>query len=113
MTYDSTLARGVSVVAANFLFHRVEGKYMDTSESISALDEAVTGFAQKCGDAGSIITGWALSVSFMHPSRPGSDGYLTAHSAGLPHHTQLGLFYSAIEEMKTTSLMNQLRRSSE
>ena len=86
---------------------------MNTTESTKVLDDSVTEFVQECGDDGSIITGWALRVSIVHPARPGSDGYLTAHSAGLPHHTQLGLLYSAIEEMKVGVLMNQLGQAGE
>lgn len=86
---------------------------MKTTEAIKMLEDAVTELAQECGDDGSIVTGWALSVSVLHPARPGSDGYLSAHSAGLPHHTQLGLLYSAIEEINAGFLMNQLGKASE
>ena len=83
---------------------------MKTDEALSTLDEAVGAFAKEGGDEGSILTGWVLSVSVMHPSMPGSDGYFSAHSPGLPYHTQMGLFHSALEEMKTTVMMNHLER---
>ena len=87
-----------------------KGPSMKTDEMLATLDEAVGAFAKEGGDQGSIVTGWVLSVSVMHPSMPGSDGYFSAHSPGLPHHTQMGLFHSALEEMKTTVMMNHLER---
>ena len=83
---------------------------MKTDEALSTLDEAVGAFAKEGGDEGAILTGWVLSVSVMHPSMPGSDGYFSAHSPGLPHHTQMGLFHSALEEMKTAVMVNHLGR---
>lgn len=81
---------------------------MDSSEANTALDSAICTFSNTHGDTGAMVTGWVLSVSVVHPALPGSDGYFSTHSPGLPHHSQLGLHHSALDEMKTTVMVNHL-----
>jgi len=82
---------------------------MESSPAVHALDTAIGAFAEADGDQGAIVTGWVLNVSVVHPSLPGSDGYFSAHSPGLPYHSQLGLLHSALEEMKTTVMAHHLK----
>lgn len=89
--------------------HLPERLSMDSTEAHKALDSAISTFSDIDGDAGALVTGWVLSVSVVHPSLPGSDGYFSSHSPGLPYHSQLGLHHSALEEMKTTVMTNHLK----
>jgi hypothetical protein len=82
---------------------------MESSPALTVLDHTISTFADADCDTGAIVTGWTLSVSVVHPAIPGSDGYFVAHSPGLPYHSQLGLLHSALDEMKTTILVNHLK----
>jgi hypothetical protein len=82
---------------------------MESSPTLTVLDDTISSFVDADCDAGAVVTGWTLSVSVVHPALPGSDGYFVVHSPGLPYHSQLGLLHSALDEMNTTSLVNHLK----
>jgi hypothetical protein len=81
---------------------------MKTNEALAELDKAISAYSEAGGDQGAIVTGWVLSLSVMHPSLPGSDGYFATNSPGLPYHSQLGLLHAALEDKKATVLSNML-----
>jgi hypothetical protein len=79
---------------------------MESQAAKQRLDDAIADYVRATGDDGAILTGWVLSGSVQHPSTPGSDGYFTDHSQGLPYHSQLGLLMTSIQEKKNTVLVN-------
>ena len=79
---------------------------MKSEAAKQRLDDAIAGYVRATGDEGAILTGWVLSGSVQHPSVPGSDGYFTDNSPGLPYHSQLGLLMTSIQEKKNTVLVN-------
>ena len=79
---------------------------MEPQAAKQRLDDAIADYVRATGDDGAILTGWVLSGSVQHPSVPGSDGYFTDNSQGLPYHSQLGLLMTSIQEKKNTVLVN-------
>ncbi len=82
---------------------------MTKNSAQGALDDAVRHYVKERGDGSDVVTGWVLTTSVKHPSLPNSDGYMTEHSPGLPHHAQLGLLFTAADEKKNSILANILK----
>ena len=72
-----------------------------------SLDDAIGDVVQQ-GDPGAIVTGWVISVSVKHQNMPQGDGYIYLHSEGLPHHSQIGLLQTALDDKSNTILVNTL-----
>lgn len=75
---------------------------MDTNK----IDEAVNDYVRESGD-GVFTTGWILVASVSSPSHDIgiSDGYFTITSDGLPHHTQLGLLKTCLDDKAAQALL--------
>ena len=72
-----------------------------------SLDDAIGDVVQQ-GDPGAIVTGWVINVSVKHQNMPKGDGYIYLHSEALPHHSQIGLLHTALEDKSHTILVNTL-----
>ena len=72
-----------------------------------SLDDTIGEVVQQ-GDPGAIVTGWVISVSVKHQNRPQGDGYIYLHSEALPHHSQIGLLQTALDDKSNTLLVNTL-----
>ena len=72
-----------------------------------SLDDTIGEVVQQ-GDPGAIVTGWAISVSVKHQNMPKGDGYVYLHSEALPHHSQIGLLQTALDDKRNTILVNTL-----
>jgi len=72
-----------------------------------SLDDAIGDVVQQ-GDPGAIVTGWVMSVSVKHQNMPQGDGYIYFHSEALPHHSQIGLLQTALDDKSNTILVNTL-----
>jgi hypothetical protein len=87
-------------------FARERSPVNETDEAQQRLDDAIADCVKATGDQGSILTGWVLCGSVQHPRTPGSDGYFTQHSQGLPYHSQIGLLTTSIDEKKNLVLVH-------
>ena len=80
---------------------------MKEQKSELSLDDAIGDVVQQ-GDPGAIVTGWVISVSVKHQNMPKGDGYIYLHSEALPHHSQIGLLQTALEDKSNTILVTTL-----
>ena len=72
-----------------------------------SLDDTIGEVVQQ-GDPGAIVTGWVISVSVKHQNMPKGDGYIYLHSEALPHHSQIGLLQTALDDKSNTILVYTL-----
>lgn len=81
-----------------------------TENNISNIDDAISAYIKSEGDDGTFVTGWIIVASVSSPEHDAtrSDGYVTASSDGLPHHTQVGLLTVALQDKQSISLFGSM-----